>query len=215
MVSELMSEPPSLEPQWRVPKQARSRERFSRILDAAAELFAEVGYEAVTTDVIADRAQTSVGGLYRFFPDKLAIFHALVERYLNQLRQLFAALHTEEAARLPLEDYIGQVVDGFDQFVSENPAFGAVFIQSRFVSTRVRAMDAAFNQEIAQQLAAFLAHRHPELAEEELDLLALISVEAASSLEILSLTQDQAFQKRVLTETKKLLVAYLREPLGD
>jgi len=49
------------------PKQARSRERFDRILDAAA-LFAEVGYDAVTTDDIAAQADTSVGGLYRFSP---------------------------------------------------------------------------------------------------------------------------------------------------
>jgi AcrR family transcriptional regulator len=83
-------------PRWRLPKQARSRERFDRILDAAAALFAEVGYDAVTADEIAARADTSVGGLYRFFPDKLAIFHALADRYFNQLQKLFIALHTEE-----------------------------------------------------------------------------------------------------------------------
>jgi len=48
------------------PQQARSRERFNRILDAAAELFAEIGYESATTDEIAKRANTSAGGLYRF-----------------------------------------------------------------------------------------------------------------------------------------------------
>ncbi len=199
----------------RLPQQARSRERFNRILDAAAELFAEIGYESATTDQIAARANTSVGGLYRFFPDKLAIFHALVERYLNQFRELFTVLHTDETTRLPLEDYISQVIDAFDQFVSANPAFRTVFIQSRLISTEFLAMDTAFNQEIAQQLAAFLATRNPSLDQSQIDLLAAVSVEVASALEILSLTRDSSFQHQVLTETKKLLIYYLRQYFPD
>jgi hypothetical protein len=41
-------------------------------------------------------------------------------------------------------------------------------------------------------------------------LLATISVEVASALEILSLGRDRTFQQQVLTETKKLLIAYLQ-----
>lgn len=199
------------EPQWRIPKQARSRERFNRILDAAAELFAEIGYESATTDQIAARADTSVGGLYRFFPDKLAVFHALVDRYLNQLRELFATLHTEEATQLPIDAYISQVVDAFDRFATANPGFQTVFVQSRLISTETLAMDTAFNQEIAQQLSAFFAVRNPALDRSHRELLATVSVEVASALEILSLTRDRHFQHQVLNETKKLLIAYLQQ----
>lgn len=199
----------------RLPQQARSWERFNRILDAAAELFAEIGYESATTDKIAARANTSVGGLYRFFPNKLAIFLALVERYLNQLKALFAALHTEEATRLPLNTYISKVIDAFEQFVTANPAYRAVFMQSRLLSTEIMAMDTAFNQEIAQQLAVFFAARNPTLAPHQRDLLATVSVEVASALEILSLTRDSHFQHQVLTETKKLLISYLQQYFPD
>jgi AcrR family transcriptional regulator len=178
-------------------------------LNAAAELFVELGYDSVTTDEIAARANTSVGGLYRFFPDKLALFQALLDRYFNQLRELFASLHTEQTMQLPLETYIGQLVDGFDQFVSANPAFRTVFRQSRLLAPTV-AMHTAFNQEIAQQLAVFLARRNPALEPAQSQLLAIISVEVASSLDILALSGDRAFQYQVLAETKKLLVAYLK-----
>ncbi len=211
----VMAETRRQEPRWRIPQQARSRERFNQILDAAAELFAEVGYESVTADEIAARANTSVGGLYRFFPDKLAVFHALVDRYLNQLRELFTMLHTPETAQLPLEVYIGQVVDGFDRFVSANPPFRTVFIQSRLVSTESFATDTAFNREIAQQLSSFFAVRNPALDQQQRELLATISVEVASALEILSLTRDRTFQQQVLTETKKLLIAYLQAYFPD
>lgn len=210
-----MTEITHQEPLRRLPKQARSRERFNRILDAAAELFAEVGYESVTTDEIAARANTSVGGLYRFFPDKLAIFHALVERYLSQLRELFATLYTEEVTQMPLDAYISQVVDSFDRFASANPAFRTVFVQSRLISTDILAMDTAFNKEIAQQLSAFFAAYNPSLDQSQTELLAIVSVEVASALEILSLSRDRNFQQRVLSETKKLLTAYLRQYFPD
>jgi AcrR family transcriptional regulator len=199
---------------WRVPQQARSWERFHRILDAAAELFVEIGYESVTTDDIAARANTSVGGLYRFFPDKVAVFHALLDRYLNRLRKLSAALHTEEAMQVPLDIYINQLVDEFDRFVSANPGFRTVFVRSRLIPTTT-AMNAAFYQELAQQFSVYFAAHNPSLEQSHRDLIATVSVEVACTLDLLAVSRDRTFQHQVLGETKKLLIAYLRQYFPD
>jgi AcrR family transcriptional regulator len=53
----------------------------ARILEAAAEAFAERGL-AVTMDEIADRAEVGVGTVYRRFPDKELLIEALVEDHL-------------------------------------------------------------------------------------------------------------------------------------
>jgi AcrR family transcriptional regulator len=206
--SESTSAQPS-EPLWRVPQQARSRQRFNQILDAAAELFAELGYDAVTTDTIAARAHTSVGGLYRFFPDKLTIFHALLDRYLNQLRGLSAALHREEVMLMPLETYIHQLVDAFDQFVRTNPGFRTVFVQSRLIPTAI-SMNAAFYQEFAQQFSIYFSRHNPALDQSHRELIATICVEVACTLDLLALSRDLNFQTQVLAETKTLLLAYLQ-----
>jgi AcrR family transcriptional regulator len=212
--SEIMTDVSQSTPIWRAPQQARSWERFHRILDAAADLFVEIGYESVTTDEIAARANTSVGGLYRFFPDKVAIFHALLDRYLDQLREMSVALHTEEAMQVPLDIYINQLVDGFDQFVSANPGFRTVFIQSRLIPTTV-AINAAFYQELAQHFTVYFAARNPSLEQSHRDLIATITVEVACTLDILAVSRDRTFQHEVLGETKKLLIAYLRQYLLD
>lgn len=201
-------------PIWRVPQQARSWERFHRILDAAADLFVEIGYESVTTDDIAARANTSVGGLYRFFPDKVAVFHALLDRYLNKLRDLSAALHTEEAMQVPLDIYINQLVDEFDRFVIANPGFRTVFVQARLISTTV-AMIATFYQELAQQFTVYFADLNPALEQSHRELISTISVEVACALDILAVSRDRTFQHQVLRETKKLLIAYLIQYLPD
>jgi AcrR family transcriptional regulator len=201
-------------PLWRVPQQARSHQRFNKILDAAAELFGEIGYDSVTTDDIAIRANTSIGGLYRFFPDKLTVFHALLDRDLNSLRELSAALHTEAAMQLPLASYIDRQVDGFDRFVTENPTFQTVFVQSRLIPTTV-AMNAAFNQQLAKQISLYFAARNPSLEQSQRELLATISVEVAYTLDFLALSGDRAFQHQVLAQTKQLLLAYLQPYFPD
>ena len=50
------------------PQQTRSQELVDRLLDAAATLFAEVGYEATTTNAIAERAGVSIGWILPLLP---------------------------------------------------------------------------------------------------------------------------------------------------
>src|SRR5437588_9698986 len=94
----------------RMPRQARGRERIARILDAAGQVFAEVGYEAATTNAIAARAQTPIGSLYHFFPHKEAILYALATQYLQDLQ---AAMETAaaNAADLPLAAHVERTID--------------------------------------------------------------------------------------------------------
>ncbi len=49
-----------------------------RIVQATAQIIAERGVLAATTRAIAVRAECAEGGIYRYFPDKHAILHAVV-----------------------------------------------------------------------------------------------------------------------------------------
>jgi AcrR family transcriptional regulator len=48
-------------------KQKRGQQRVDAILNAASEVFAEVGFDNSTTIMIAAQADTSVRSLYHFF----------------------------------------------------------------------------------------------------------------------------------------------------
>jgi AcrR family transcriptional regulator len=72
-----------------VPRQKRSLERFHHILDVADRLFASQGYDAISTNHIAEAAGVAIGSVYHFFPDKETILQALVERYGEGLRAVF------------------------------------------------------------------------------------------------------------------------------
>lgn len=64
-----------------MPSQERSRRRFNAMLDAFAALLGEIGFEAVNTHLVAERAGVPVGTLYQFFPNKYALATALSRRY--------------------------------------------------------------------------------------------------------------------------------------
>src|SRR3954447_18658239 len=81
----------------RVPRQARSRARLQRMLDAADQLLAREGAEALTTTRVAEAAGVSVGSLYQYLPDKEAIVEALAGRYLTE----FDGLMDDLAAQAP------------------------------------------------------------------------------------------------------------------
>ena len=64
-----------------VPTQQRSRDRFEKILECAAELMAEKGSEAFRMSDVVERSGVPFGSLYQYFPDKTAIIGTLAERY--------------------------------------------------------------------------------------------------------------------------------------
>ena len=68
------------------PKQSRSVETWNSILEAAAILLADKGYEQTTTHQIASQAGVSVGALYRYFSDKQAILEELYKQEILGLR---------------------------------------------------------------------------------------------------------------------------------
>ena len=54
------------------PVQARSTARLGALMDAAAAVVDEIGFERLTTAMVAERAQASIGTVYRYFPDRIA-----------------------------------------------------------------------------------------------------------------------------------------------
>ncbi len=76
-----------LEPR-KMPSQARSRKTVAAIYDAAAHVFADVGYADATTDQIAERAGISIGTLYNYFSGKEAVLYGLWEQHENEIKTI-------------------------------------------------------------------------------------------------------------------------------
>jgi len=64
-------------------REEKSERSRRAVLDAALHLFAHQGFRATAVRDIADRARVSTGNLYHHFPDKEAIFRALLDEYME------------------------------------------------------------------------------------------------------------------------------------
>jgi AcrR family transcriptional regulator len=73
----------------------------AELLEAAANVIHERGFEAATMAEIAARAGAKIGSLYRFFPNKEALAEALMSRYLEVLQAEYAAIHAAAANAAP------------------------------------------------------------------------------------------------------------------
>jgi AcrR family transcriptional regulator len=62
------------------PAQPRSSRTVGVILEAAAHILEQQGFEGYTTNSIAERAGVSIGSLYQYYPGKDAITIALIEQ---------------------------------------------------------------------------------------------------------------------------------------
>jgi AcrR family transcriptional regulator len=79
-----MSRSPQLSPR-KTPRQQRSRQMVTRIVDAAGRVLAERGYEGASTHRIAAEAGISGGSLYQYFANKDAVVAAVLEQFSTRL----------------------------------------------------------------------------------------------------------------------------------
>ncbi|CAN5438518.1 hypothetical protein BH09ACT4_BH09ACT4_13180 [soil metagenome] len=79
------------------PVQARSTARLAALLDAAANVVHEIGYERLTTAMVAERAGASIGTVYRYFPDRIAVLQSLAARNAERMTdRVLAELRSEQ-----------------------------------------------------------------------------------------------------------------------
>ena len=150
----------------RSPVQERSQRRVRSILDATAQLLAEVGYEHVTTSAIANRAGISVGSLYQFFANKEAVMQGLAELYLEELRARTSALFPPDAVYAPLEVLVGRLVDMLVGSAMRHRGFYQV-LQSGLVSTELQMLSETMGEELTRRITAILTYKAPSLTEAE------------------------------------------------
>jgi AcrR family transcriptional regulator len=86
----------------RQPKQARSNDLVSAILQAAIQVLAKEGAHRFTTTRVAERAGVSVGSVYQYFPNKASILFRLQSDEWQQTAAMLGTILLDEG-KAPLE----------------------------------------------------------------------------------------------------------------
>ena len=185
------------------PQQDRSSRRLAGFLEAAAELFVEVGYEAATMTAIAERSGSSIGALYNYFPDKQAIALTLLNQYAQELETHWKPL-MERADNLSPREFANLFIERITELVRRRPAY------LRLLSAPVRLRrDPAAKRALRVMIANAFRVKNPSLSDERSILAAKVSLQIVRGMMTIYAEAEPKAKDLVVNEFKKVLTLYL------
>ncbi|MDE3246409.1 MAG: TetR family transcriptional regulator [Acidobacteriota bacterium] len=195
----------------KTPRQRRSAETVEAILTAAAHILEKEGFEAATTNRVAQKAGVSIGSLYQYFPNKESLVRALNDHHTQEILDLLRR-RFGELREAPLESSVRAMVQTMVEVHRVNPALHRVLVNvvpsvGGLAETRV-VEDAA-----TALLTQFLKARKDELRLLDPELSAFMLVHAvealthAAVLEHPQLLKGEAFVK----EATRMILGYLQD----
>lgn len=191
------------------PRQARSKVTVDTILEATARVLVKQGFDGLTTNAVAAAAGVSIGSLYQYYPNKVALVLALIDRHMDEMNNAILAELTR-VANLPLAEAARCVVELTIRVHAIDPDLHRVLTEQvpRIGKlARLREVDEICHRMVAGLLAA----RKDEIAIRDPDLAAFILVSTIESVvhRAALLYPQRLRDPRLVDETTLLVTRYL------
>jgi len=187
---------------------------MTELTDAAAAVFAEVGYAKATTNAIAKQAGVSPGTLYQFFANKEALAAALGERYRMELAAAHQKAFDPTAAHLPLPELVDRMIRPMVEVNLANPGFKALF-GGTDLPEHLTAPTRALQQAVTGKVAEVLAARAPELPTDQVRTSAAVATQIFAALLGTIVSSPSATRETWITELNRALTGYLAPILAE
>lgn len=190
------------------PRQARSAARVEHLLDAAEEVFEEVGYDATTTNLVATRADVPVGTLYRWFPDKRALAEALTDRYLTHLMGLYDDLLIDIDPEERIGDFLRRVMRRLVAETQSQRALPALLVSAMVPGGRSTA-GARLREGLEEHIRDLVEVRVPGVPEAVRDRTADVCVTLSHLILAAASDTDHPEREAMVEEYIDVMLAYL------
>lgn len=142
---------PAIDPRAR-PVQSRGASTVALMLDTAARLLEEIGFERLSTNRICAEAGLTPPAIYRYFPNKYAVLKALGERLMDRQNAALEAWLAEDFDPADLAASYAAMLAG--QLAATRAEIGGLWIMRALHATPVLA---AVRHESHAQVTAMLA----------------------------------------------------------
>lgn len=185
--------------------QRRGQERRRAILDAAAALLGEKGYEAATLKAVGERAGIPTASMYHYFPDRHQVDAELLKQHMSELDTLIGAALGNPRAQT-LAEAVDVVIDLHLDYFRRHPSCTELWFAGRH--TTLDELGRAFDEAQAERLWRHLVERG--LVSADTPLLALIlAFEVGTRLFDSAFRRSPAGDEATIAEARRLVTAYL------
>jgi len=174
------------------PRQERSQQTYDLLLRVAGELLAEVGMDAISTNMICARAGVTPPALYRYFDDKYAVLEALGRRLMgrqNIILEQWIARH-EAGGVEGLSAHIVDLLRDTAAVTASEP--GAVWIlRALHASPRLVHIRVESHRYVTDRLVEAYARHVPDIDRDELWQRLRLSVEIGFAVDEMLQEEDR------------------------
>ncbi len=187
----------------RQPIQERAKQKTQQILDATARLLDEVGFDDLTTILIAKDLGISVGALYHYFPNKHAILYALGERWLNRMTEALEAAERLDIESMSLESFVAEQTDLMLDVYREQRAI-LPLAQALWAIPELRELDAQHDDVVIRHFVRMYKRLGFSEADDELSRIARLQLETSHALLLSVVDQSPDRSAKSLQDLKAL-----------
>lgn len=126
-------------------RERQKAERHRRIVEAATELFGDVGYEQANMEMLAERAEVSIGTIYNYYENKGDLLLSVVTTEAKQTHAIGRAI-IENFGGSPKEAILKLI----DAYVGEPMKFMNKETWRRAIAMSILQPDSKFGQQYAE-----------------------------------------------------------------
>ena len=194
----------------KIPSQARARERVDRILNASSGLLAEVGYGAMNTNLIAEKAGVPVGSIYQYFDSKDDIVVEVTNRFEERIRTFAEQELGPDLLASGLRPFLTVFAKGLLEIQASDAAFLCVF-SGPHSDPRLEASAQRLRDCLVQHLYIVMCETWPNVPQHALRRTLAVWAEVTKSLISLrgEMTSDELAEEIVV-----ILIQYAQWKIG-
>ncbi|KAA6487216.1 TetR/AcrR family transcriptional regulator [Agrobacterium sp. SHOUNA12C] len=189
----------------RTPKRRRGHDRVAVLLEAAATVFVEKGYDAATMTEIAAKAHSSIGSLYQFFPTKPLLAEALHIDRLERLKEVFQDI-AEKSGGLSAADSGEAIFDRLAAFIETFPEYPVLAARRDIPRDRKLRSRA----EVKELISSILRRAEPPVTD-DVALMSAIILELIRIAVIAANEPEAVEDRRLIRELRLMLRKRLEE----
>ncbi len=195
------------------PKQQRSRDTVETILNAAARLLVEDGYDKASTNRVAREAGVNIGTLYRYFPNKEVLFATLFERHVEQVAAAVDS-KSQDLTGKSLPAAVRGLIEGMLEGVMVDPELHQALVEQVPPDARPEQGN-ALEKRIQQIVRDYIDKYKAKLRPRDPDLAAFVVVQTVRALTHAATLERPEYLRdgRLIEELTDLLVGYLAPAL--
>jgi len=198
-------------PRIKKPVQERSRRTRHQILNASKDLFAEIGFEAANTNLIAARAGVSIGTVYAHFKDKWEIFLTILDDFSQDIHiHLKSGIDGVLASEMDLEEIIEWLVLGLYRAHRLNGRLNLEIAKFALKDERAGSLRAHWEEKMNKEIIRLFSAFRKKIAVENFEAAVIVAHRSAHEVfQYLYNNKDTVDEEPILAEFITMLRRYV------